>query len=1020
MKTLRFTLSLSLLLVAVCMTVNAQKQRFAYESTEDGLGNINKIEQTPSKIKKRTEVRSSTTPANAKLKKAEILKIAEKVIQAEESMIIYANYYFDSNNVLKARSKYTYDDNDNLVEYNHEILNDYSKNWMSWREKWIVSNRYTQTFDTRNNIIEYVEWELDFEYGQMNVVQRYTQKFDEMNRRVFIESYSWDDNFGMLVGDEKYLIKFDSEGSQVYSEYYMWDNGRMNWVGDYKEIYEIESSGGITNYELYGWSFDSEDWFGRTKYTSTYVVDGINILEEQFFWSWNQGSRMWEKDLLHKNEYSYQIFNVVYWYVLRTANYELINSEYVLMDETTRVPYPQGNSYLSTLRKVRINDVLTDYIKTEYQYNENNKWSQVLFYAWLDSQWQNSEYRVFEYSTPDSVRTQINKRSAVYYQFNGLALPNLCQGESLYPTTKYVTKYHPITGNEECYYTYRWDNGYCNWVPNSNKRLTVYDASWNKELSYTECNSYDQNDWYNCWNRQTVYNEAGQITERSEYQDGILLNKSVNVFDNQGNRISLQYYIGDSLVYRYDSEFNTAGRIVKQIYNFFDNELPLGKERYKWEVEYIADTIISVINHFYGDDLNEDGLLDDEEWHYNGKTVYKYDAPLSGDSVHIVTQAYGDLEMIDFGTIKKLKITGPVKNSELYVINSSYQDFLRYLDLETAQIEFNTLGEETFEDTRLNTIILPNTLENIQEGAIYDYEGFLEDLVIYPSVKNFEDGGIVAFGLRRVELPSMYFDKLYSFMYEEMSIPGIVNVYRSKIEKLTFNDTHGKLPNEICYNMAYLKNVEIKDGITEIGDNAFKSCGMLSAVKLPSTLTKIGYNAFWGCNELTELVIPEGTSDIGYSAFWGCSGISSIEMPASLLNIGKNAFWGCTNVEQLRVAAVDPPALGDNALAGIPRDASLTIPEISVETYKTRAQWKEFYNVNTGTKDNRIESLKIAVSGRQLLLSDVPENTTLQIYNVSGLKILEMVNPDQQVSVDLVPGIYILKVGNGISKIVIR
>jgi hypothetical protein len=125
-------------------------------------------------------------------------------------------------------------------------------------------------------------------------------------------------------------------------------------------------------------------------------------------------------------------------------------------------------------------------------------------------------------------------------------------------------------------------------------------------------------------------------------------------------------------------------------------------------------------------------------------------------------------------------------------------------------------------------------------------------------------------------------------------------------------------------------------------------------------------------------------------------------------------------VSQLKVAAIDPPALGDNALAGIPRDASLTIPAISVETYKIRAQWKEFYNINTGTNENLVESLKVAVSGRRLLLSDVPENTSLQIYNVSGLRIMDMVNPDQQVSVDLEPGVYIVKLGSGICKIVIR
>lgn len=1020
MKTLRFTLVFSILLFTVYMTANAQKHLFAEESTESGLRKINKIEQSPLKERKRTVKRDSEAQLVQNLKKDEILKIAEKIVQSEQNTILYANYHFDRNGVLTKRAKYIYDENDNLVEYNQQILNDYSYYWMQWRDKWINSNSYVQSYDSKNNIVEYEEWQINYNNGEMRVVEKYSQKFNDANTRIYFESYSWDNNYNMLVGNEKYSKNINSQGYVTFSESYYWDYNRMNWAGNNKEINEVDSYGSITNNESYGWNNDIWDWEGQNKFTSTYIVEGSNVQEEQFYWSWDQMSRSWIKDLAYKYQYSYQIFNENYWYEVRNARYDLIGNEYVLMDETTRVPYPQGNSYLSSLRKRRINEVLTDYIKTEYEYNVNHKWTQVLSYAWINNQWEHYDYRIYDYSTPDSVRTQTNSRTAFYYQFNGYALPNLCAGETQYPTAKIITKYHPVTGNEECYYAYKWDSGLCNWVPNSSKRLTVYDASGNFELSYTECNTYDQNNWYDCSNSQRIYNESGDLTEHSEYQNGILMYKTVYGYDNQRNRTSYQYYEGDSLVYRYDMDYNAKGKIVKQVYNYVDNTLPLGKERYKWEVEYIADTLISVVSAYTGKDLNGDGLLDDEEWLYEGKTVYKYDPPLSGDSVHVVTQAYGDLGMIDFGDVKRIKITGPVTNSELATLNEFYRDSLRVLDLETAQIEENTLMSETFDETSLFVLVLPNTLVTIEEGAITDYEGFLKYLVIYPSVENFAYGAVEALGLRSVTLKSAFFEKLYSFMEEEMNVPGIVNVYKSALQEITFNDTHGKLPNEICYNLAFLKKVVIKDGITEIGDNAFKSCGMLNAVQLPSTLTKIGYNAFWGCNELTELIIPEGTSDIGYSAFWGCSGLSSIEMPSTLLNIGKNAFWGCSNVEQLRVAAVEPPALEVNALAGVPRDASLTIPAISVDKYKIKDQWKEFYNVNTGTNENLIESLKIAVSGRRLLLSDLSENSSFQLFNVSGLKIIDMVHPDQQVSVDLEPGVYVVKVGNDICKIVIR
>jgi hypothetical protein len=342
------------------------------------------------------------------------------------------------------------------------------------------------------------------------------------------------------------------------------------------------------------------------------------------------------------------------------------------------------------------------------------------------------------------------------------------------------------------------------------------------------------------------------------------------------------------------------------------------------------------------------------------------------------------------------------------------------LDLEAALVEENALKTGVFDETRINTLILPSTLQKIEQEAIVDYEGYLEELIVYPSVIEFEYGAIEALGLKRLEIKSELFDMLYSFVEAEIDLPGIINIYRSKLEKITFNDTHGKLANEICYDLAYLKEVIIRDGLTEIGDNAFKSCGMLKLVKLPATLTKIGYNAFWGCNELAEIIIPEGTTEVGHSAFWGCSGVASIEMPSTLQTIGKNAFWGCTSVEKMQVSAVEPPVLGDNALAGVPRDAALTIPEISVETYKSRPQWGEFYKINTGTDDNPLKSVRMIVTNKKLSLYDIPQDTTLQLFNISGLKVLDVQNPDEYITIELEPGVYVVKIGNGLSKIIVR
>ena len=50
---------------------------------------------------------------------------------------------------------------------------------------------------------------------------------------------------------------------------------------------------------------------------------------------------------------------------------------------------------------------------------------------------------------------------------------------------------------------------------------------------------------------------------------------------------------------------------------------------------------------------------------------------------------------------------------------------------------------------------------------------------------------------------------------------------------------------------AYLKSdieeVVIDEGITGIGNEAFRQCRFLKAIVLPKSLTRIGRGAFWGC-----------------------------------------------------------------------------------------------------------------------------------------------------------------------------
>ena len=57
-----------------------------------------------------------------------------------------------------------------------------------------------------------------------------------------------------------------------------------------------------------------------------------------------------------------------------------------------------------------------------------------------------------------------------------------------------------------------------------------------------------------------------------------------------------------------------------------------------------------------------------------------------------------------------------------------------------------------------------------------------------------------------------------------------------------------------------VKTIEIKEGITEIGDSAFYCFFGLTSVSLPESLTSIDSCAFWFCASLTDITIPENVT----------------------------------------------------------------------------------------------------------------------------------------------------------------
>ena len=155
-----------------------------------------------------------------------------------------------------------------------------------------------------------------------------------------------------------------------------------------------------------------------------------------------------------------------------------------------------------------------------------------------------------------------------------------------------------------------------------------------------------------------------------------------------------------------------------------------------------------------------------------------------------------------------------------------------------------------------------------------------------------------------------------------------------------------------------IKTVDIGNGVTSIGDYAFRGCSDITSITIPNSVTSIGTWAFFGCSGLTSITvesgntvydsrencnaiiktssneliagckntaIPNSVTSIGNGAFGDCSGLTSVTIPNSVTSIGNSAFWGCIGLTSITIPN-SVTSIGNGAFGDCSGLTSVTIP----------------------------------------------------------------------------------------------
>ncbi len=146
----------------------------------------------------------------------------------------------------------------------------------------------------------------------------------------------------------------------------------------------------------------------------------------------------------------------------------------------------------------------------------------------------------------------------------------------------------------------------------------------------------------------------------------------------------------------------------------------------------------------------------------------------------------------------------------------------------------------------------------------------------------------------------------------------------------TGSSSHVEIPegttmigNEAFYNKPSLTSVTIPDSVTSIGDYAFYYCSKLTNIHIPDSVTSIGKHAFSSCSNLTSVTIPDSVTSIGDFAFFGCTNLTNLHIPDSVTSIGKHAFSSCSNLTSIHIPK-SVTFIDSAAFNGIP---SITVAE---------------------------------------------------------------------------------------------
>ena len=99
---------------------------------------------------------------------------------------------------------------------------------------------------------------------------------------------------------------------------------------------------------------------------------------------------------------------------------------------------------------------------------------------------------------------------------------------------------------------------------------------------------------------------------------------------------------------------------------------------------------------------------------------------------------------------------------------------------------------------------------------------------------------------------------------------------------------------------------------------------------------------------IKNISLPDGMTSIGNEAFRGCKALTQVTIPGSVESIGKWAFEYCSALAEMTVLPTVPPTITENTFSNINPQVKVSIPEGSRDAYMADENWKQLLYLSAG------------------------------------------------------------------------